>query len=1761
MADDLRVVITGSLNSAKTIENINAAIASLASKINAMKITVDIPKQIFQKIIESHTASIEKLKNMYKEYIKQAEAVKTIGQNLEEMTKAAAEQSAVIAQLAENLANYAGTQLDDTTNSFFIDGIQYVNELYKALSEISVITGKTVQEVNQLGAEYQKLGETLRVSSLELTQNAAVLFKQGLSEAEVRTRLETVTKFSKIASADFKQSADSIDATASLMNVSAEKASDTLVFLSGATKTAAEDLAAGFQKMGSSASAIKLPFEFAASMLGALTDKTHENTGLLAEALNKMFTRFQMLEQTGTTQDGQSVFDINKALQSANVNLLDQQGGLREYKEILTDLGQSWGTLSGSQQAYIAIALGGADQQLRFQQVMQTMPETIRAYDGSLKAAGETNQKYALYTDSTHAHMERFKNAMEGMWQQAFDSESIRIMIDAFTGLMRVLDGLATVTPTFLITLAAIGTAGALLVTDLKTLTVAVLTLGRGLTALGVEADAAKLALRGLAISTVFGAALAIVGLVVEKIVEAFSSAKDAQEQYANKLNESIATTEQNISALEKLNKQYRDSSNTQEQLIKIREQMAGMMPEIIDHFDSEGKAVYKNSQQIEELIKQEKELNRQRKEVAANTVAEGLSNSAQSIDASEKKIAKLEPELNYNKTRLEALKFAEKYMNDNKLGTSAAQNSPDYSEKMMDLNAQVKAIFKANKIDIGETFLASELIDSGVTNAVEKARLQLGKLSGTIKEEKENINSNLSKFFSGFQTINDNFIEQSGSTDKNLKAFLDKFSNAFLQSSDINGKNYQEVIGNYRNLSEQIGKAMLEKKIDLGKMIETRDFSQLQQVFQDNGISVGLLNTVLQDYKSNINSSALETEKAQEKFRNLNTAISGTEKSMGSLKSAYQTLQNGEQLSIETTVKLADEFPEIRKYLLEHNGLIEDKGAKLQEVANIERSNRLKEAKDLLDSVTDTYNSLENKRNLYKQFYEKINPKSLNPLLFSPSFTSKFGKLDSKASLSPEEEKQSQALKKEMEDLQLRIKLLSEPIDLSSKSKSGTSSSAADALKEALEYQDVTKEQIDQYNEEYEIRSKNLGLAKEEIDVLDKKKDYNKALSKTVELLQKQLETQNILSKAREDIEAAMQTAKSKSNLSDLDTDSWFYDNGEASLAYKDYLNSFAERSQAVHDNKALSIKDRNEEIESIKQEQKAIEALFGVLSQYQKALNDNSQKSKALQTAMDSSGETISKYNMQQVDDKFSVSKNWIDNERSSGTLSLVEQIEAWRRVVANHNEQSEFTQNMIISIKTAYADNPEEAERQIQAIRDANVKKQKEALGEIDKLHKEVIEGGAQREKDQLEKRKQAAKDIVDAYKKSLETQRDAELKGYETSIKAEEKRHQKAIQNLDDEMSRFEQNVNDQLRLLDRQNETADYQDSLKTKQDESQKIQSQINVLKLDDSIEAAARRKELEEQLNANLLEIEKMKENRSRTVQKEALQDTLDNKKREVDASKKSEDQIYDTTTNSLNSLKEIRQQYWDNVLNNDLHYTQMQEDIVNGHYGTLLEDLNKFKNELPNITTALGNTIADGYISQLQRAIDMTKMLTNGQIPNTTATSIDSPGSLERKNADFKTYLQNKLKWQWIYDATGETNSAEQLKLSSANNDFRKTWSFPDLSYEEALNYYETGVHFATGGMTPSFGSRPKLAWLDEKELVLNQSDTFNLLKVVDFTRNLISKITVPSFSQLLPRAAAAGDVSYNLTLHIDSVVGDKTGGQTVFNEIVKGLQKMGK
>lgn len=453
---------------------------------------------------------------------------------------------------------------------------------------------------------------------------------------------------------------------------------------------------------------------------------------------------------------------------------------------------------------------------------------------------------------------------------------------------------------------------------------------------------------------------------------------------------------------------------------------------------------------------------------------------------------------------------------------------------------------------------------------------------------------------------------------------------------------------------------------------------------------------------------------------------------------------------------------------------------------------------------------------------------------------------------------------------------------------------------------------------------------------------------------------------------------------------------------------------------------------------------------------------------------------------------------------------------------------------------------------------------------------------------------ADEVISIFKSMYEQQKQLALDALDAQMDAEDKRHEAVTDNLDDEIDQYEELIQAKLKLLEKEAAQESYTKKLSKTQTEAQEIQNQINILSLDDSFEAKAKKEELEKELAEKLESIEEMQFDHTLDARRDNLNDLLDAHKKQISDKKKTEDKIYDIEKERLEKIKRETQRYWDNQINDERKWAQLKVDIMNGNLNEVKNSFANFTNilngNLETISTSIVNNLID-RMAQAKESIDSI----NSQIdslpssdpsyndnyreitkpPSNTETGLVKPGMLLTEagaiagveikyNPSDNTVSIGNLSTRFSPTGIGGThlNAQNRIVIDSIDNIKRLIkMAGGDVS------------RFHSGGIVGDNSSPSSITKLTDKLFNTNANEQIikalkNELYVPEINLNKFFKPNMSNLiSSLTPQISLAGggnsggDTIYNLNLHIDNVTGDKNGGQTVYKEVIKGLHKMGK
>jgi hypothetical protein len=404
---------------------------------------------------------------------------------------------------------------------------------------------------------------------------------------------------------------------------------------------------------------------------------------------------------------------------------------------------------------------------------------------------------------------------------------------------------------------------------------------------------------------------------------------------------------------------------------------------------------------------------------------------------------------------------------------------------------------------------------------------------------------------------------------------------------------------------------------------------------------------------------------------------------------------------------------------------------------------------------------------------------------------------------------------------------------------------------------------------------------------------------------------------------------------------------------------------------------------------------------------------------------------------------------------------------------------------------------------------------------------------------------ADQAIDALKKAYEIQQDIEVKTIESRMNAEDERHQRVMDNIDAEIQKLQE-----------KKDAEDYNKSLAKSQSEIQDIQNQINVISLDDSLEAKAKRTKLLQELSDKQESLANMQNDH----ELELRQKNLENQK-EIETDK------YNTVKLSLEHEKQDREYYWNEMLNDEQNFANQRQLIIDGNVEGIKNKLSSFLSEFKSMNEETAQSIGLSWAS-VQNGISSINVA-SGQLANV-SNSVQKnkptvpvrPGSADE--AILRAQYGDKIDIVYsnnVGDLAGEDRVETNQKYQDALSNMGIT---PSGSIDDIWKYKSS---FASGGYTGDWSSGDgKLAVLHSKELVLNAVDTSNILKAVDITRNFMNNFKIPSLPSFTPSLAGGANLTVSPTIQFNVTGGDLSTNELnkisdyVNKQIVIGLKKIG-
>ena len=341
------------------------------------------------------------------------------------------------------------------------EGVTYVKEIDAALTELKKVTNETTETYDKFletaGRTASKVGSTIK----DITSSAADWARLGYSISEAAQLAETTQVLMNVSEfTDVSTATDSLISSIQAFKYTAEESMDVVDILNTignnyAISTA--DLATSLTKSSGSLVAANGTLEEAVALTATantiIQDADVVGTALKTVAMRLRGTSTEVMEAEGVDTDGAvtSKSKLRGQIKGlSGVDILTQTGEYKSTYEILSEISKVWKDISDVDQAALLELLAGKRAGSVMSAILNNPDILANAFESANNATGSAWKENETYLESIQGRLDLLSNEFQTMWNNAISDEFIKWVIDAGTGLTKLVDKVGLLKSLFL---------------------------------------------------------------------------------------------------------------------------------------------------------------------------------------------------------------------------------------------------------------------------------------------------------------------------------------------------------------------------------------------------------------------------------------------------------------------------------------------------------------------------------------------------------------------------------------------------------------------------------------------------------------------------------------------------------------------------------------------------------------------------------------------------------------------------------------------------------------------------------------------------------------------------------------------------------------------------------------------------------------------------------------------------------------------------------------------------------------------------------------------------------------------------------------------------------------------------------------------------------------------------------------------------------------------------------------------------------------
>lgn len=324
------------------------------------------------------------------------------------------------------------------------EGFSFINELDKAMTNISMITGRSRDSVLEMTEAYADLATQLHSTTSEIMKASEEFLRAGHNQEETIELIQSATVMSAIAGQDSKSSADQLIAITNGFKMQADEVMnvvDKLTTVDNMSATSTKELGTALERTSVSAQMAGTSFSELVSYIGTVSSISRKSASSIGESFKTIFSRFQDVRGgKNFDAENQDISNVERDFKKyADISIRETSGEFKDFSVVIDQLSSKWNMLSEVAQSAAAKALAGTRQRENFLILMNNMDTALKLQSAQLDSNGSAMERYGEYAKSTEAKLNDLTNAVQKIWMELISSDAINSAIIGMTSFVNVI--------------------------------------------------------------------------------------------------------------------------------------------------------------------------------------------------------------------------------------------------------------------------------------------------------------------------------------------------------------------------------------------------------------------------------------------------------------------------------------------------------------------------------------------------------------------------------------------------------------------------------------------------------------------------------------------------------------------------------------------------------------------------------------------------------------------------------------------------------------------------------------------------------------------------------------------------------------------------------------------------------------------------------------------------------------------------------------------------------------------------------------------------------------------------------------------------------------------------------------------------------------------------------------------------------------------------------------------------------------------------